>query len=179
MDIITKYENSTSLNQTTKKCSYVDLDLLNWVDLFNSALVPGTAMLFNSLVTIKCIFDSRKRFESSQVGFLGRHNRDTKFAITSISMNAFFLISNLPLCLFNVYKRSIVIDTSNLLAEYITNLIYYASFASVFYISFLTNSLFKKEVLKMIRCSSDNERMSSSRYSSTINTKTRFNQSLV
>lgn len=150
-----------SSNTTNVVCTYVDdiySEVLPLMDLFNSALIPFIILTLTSINTIYNIFKSRSKFSNHQSDNqnISNNNRlptntnrnekfkkDIKFAITLIILNFIYLFFNLPICITNY------IDTTDFI--YILTLyIFYANFATNFWIFFIFNSLFRNELIYLL-----------------------------
>jgi hypothetical protein len=121
----------------------------NWMDLFNSTLVPFFLMIVFTVIMLVKIFHSRVRSTSSRGSNSSASNikkKDINFAFVSISLNVIFLILNLPIIVFGLITSQLSDD-----AIYILNIItinlFYINFGSLFVINFCVNHIFKREVL--------------------------------
>jgi hypothetical protein len=73
-------------------------------------------------------------------------SRDTKFAITSITLNLFFFIFNCPIVLHSILSNYLNLDDFiKFTVVTITSFVYYLNFATIFYINIFVNSIFKIE----------------------------------
>jgi hypothetical protein len=152
-------------------CLLIDDNAINWMDLFNSTLVPFSLMIIFTSITIKIIFHSRRKLArlntSSNLRYpidqtdnctSNYHNssmmtrkRDIKFAITSITLNSIFLILNVP---FGIY--SLVIGYTDLdskttrLLDTCLLLVYYMNSGTVFFINWAVNSVFRYELYRSL-----------------------------
>ena len=161
-DLITDEDNSqNNSNNTNVVCTYVDdlySEVLPLMDLFNSALIPFIVLTLTSINTIYSIFKSRSKFSNHQSDNqnISNNNRlptntnrnekfkkDIKFAITLIILNIIYLFFNLPICITNY------IDTTDF-AYILTLYIFYANFATNFWIFFIFNSLFRNELIYLL-----------------------------
>ena len=73
-----------------------------------------------------------------------RLKKDIKFAITSITLNALFIVLNLPLNVFELMK------INSDLREYFYFVFFFGSCVN-FYVLFFSNSIFRKEVVCLFR----------------------------
>ena len=159
------YNNMTSLNETTIVCQEISDDVLSWLDLFNSTVVPFLFMLVFTLVTLKHIFDSRKKAMAHQsnnttvsANTTNISSKDRFFATTSIFLNIFFFITNIPLPVYGLvitYVTNIDLSADYIFSSF-THFIYYLNFASTFFISYFTNSIFHKAFWETLSNNSDN-----------------------
>ena len=146
-----KIETINSNNSTNNtKCNYYDPNnTLDWLDFFNSILIPFILMIIFTIVSLKSIFNSRKKVRniSSTKNTDKTYVKDTKFATTSIVLNLLFLTLNMPSYVYNIIRMYSDISNENKhLIEAIVFLFYYVNFGSVFFINALFNSLFKQEL---------------------------------
>jgi len=159
--IVSEVENSSfneSLSDVTYECTYIDDvygRVLPLMDLFNSTLIPFIILTCTSIYSIIFIYKSRRRFTSQlhhcdDERRIQIHNKkeklkkDVKFSITLCILNIIFLFYTLPICVTNY------IDTTDFV--YLLTLYwYYASFATNFWIFFLFNSIFRDELLVLLK----------------------------
>ena len=122
---------------------------LNMMVFFQSDLIPFVLMLFLTFITLLKLFNSRKRLNNN----LSRQ-KDVKFAVISVTLNIIFLILTGPHYIFNLvyedYLNTMSFDIFISIVS-IKFLLFYSNFASVFFINFAANSLFKNEFYKFIR----------------------------
>ena len=137
-------DDSNETNQTGKtthlECN--SNEVIYWMDFFNSAFLPSILMIIFTTIMIKQLIKSRLKLSK----------KDIRFMFVSIFLNVFFLISNLPIVIFNFIRN--YTDIHDEMSELIFILViipYYVSFADVFFISFFINKYFKNEVLKLLR----------------------------
>ena len=143
------YDNNTSLNETVIVCQGISDDVLSWLDLFNSTVVPFLFMLVITLITLKHIFDSRKKAMAHQsnsttvsANTTNISSKDRFFATTSIFLNIFFFITNIPIGVYPFISN--FNPSTNYIISNFSLFIYYLNFASTFFISYFTNSIFYK-----------------------------------
>lgn len=134
-----------------------------WMDLFNSSLVPFTFMIVLSIAIIIRIKKSRYRSNSMRLTTSTSNSmvpnricrRDRKFAITSITLNLFFLCLSLPSVTLNLlyhYKVGIGDNSqTDFVTSHIVNLFYHGYYASGFYVQFCVNSLFRDTFWSMVK----------------------------
>lgn len=158
-NLVNLLNNSDVNNETTlKSCSLVqsELDLLNWMDLGN-ILVAFVSMSFASIVTIVFIFRSRSRLHGRPTSL--HHNRDLRFAITTISLNLFFLSTNAPYSLYYTifYRLSFISNDKNYyylenkdFANLLTTLIWCFYYCFSFYLQLIVNTIVRGEFFKLL-----------------------------
>ena len=120
-------------------------DIFYYIDLFNSTLMPFIFMVLTSFLLVCKIYKSRSKFQSKSKNNI-KQKKDIKFAISSITLNLIFLFFNLPMCIYQILPVSKVLS-----AYVIFNNLFYTSFSTQFIILFLTNSLFRKQFMKLLR----------------------------
>ena len=132
------------------KCVGLDEEkIVDWMDLFNSTIMPFILMIIFTTITVKRLFESRSKNLS---GHIGIKNRDVKFALTSISLNVFFFLFNLPVCIFHVLTHYIIFDDADFsLLNIIILFCFYLNFGIVFYVNVFTNPLFRNELFVFLR----------------------------
>jgi hypothetical protein len=133
------------------QCNMTTGNILFWMDLFNSTLVPFVLMIFLSCAMIRGIRESRKRMTviNSKTQL-----RDQKFAITTITLNVVFLVFNLPVAIYNLlayYLISMDPNLSYVLQAFSAGLLYQGYYAIGFYVQLIVNSMFREEFLRMIK----------------------------
>lgn len=156
--IYKEYQEVNLSNSSTEieyKCVGLDEEkIVDWMDLFNSTIMPFILMIIFTSITVKRLFESRSKtaVERNLLGHIGIKNRDVKFALTSISLNIFFFLFNLPVCIFHVLTHYIVLDDADFsLLNIIILFCFYLNFGIVFYVNVFTNPLFRNELLIFLR----------------------------
>jgi hypothetical protein len=157
---INTFDNTTNITINRSVCIPTGGDLINWIDLFNSTLVPFFLMIVFTILILKSIFESRKRLKinhlksapnSSAKKTNKNQNRDAKFAITSITLNVMFLITNVPIAFYSIYDFYVTVEPNLDILLYIcTLLLCYINFGSIFFINYYANSMFKEELMSLI-----------------------------
>lgn len=132
--------SSNSSNETN--CVNKSPIVAYYMDLANRVLLPFVFMSISSILLIDSIFKSRCRvrmikYTSKEIEKI---KKDVNFAISSISLNIFYLGLNLP------FSITALLNEYNIWSHNILNL----NFALSFYILF-TNSLFRREFILMIK----------------------------
>ncbi len=131
-------------------------------ELINSiigVLIPFLIMFISNIIIIKTIFKSRKNSISSTTPFNNSNNnnnnvllKDIKFSITSICFNISFFVLNIPLSIYLAFQ--LVVDLDEDEKKNITislSIIYYSHYGTLFYVSYLINSLFRNECLNLFQ----------------------------
>lgn len=132
-------------NQSRECIQDESLKFFWWMDIFNSTLVPFIFMTIPTVATVNVLFKSKQKLSKIT-------KRDYKFAITSICLNIWYFLLNLPITLLFLIESYIQMDeeTRNLI-YIITDMLYHINYGSLFYINCFVNSLFRVEFLSMIR----------------------------
>ena len=136
--------NETFLRCTTINSKFQDISSI--VFFVIQALLSFILMIVFSSLLIVRIFKSRIQMANNK-----RLKKDTKFAVSSLSMNLLFAILNFPNSVA-LYLPSLFSPTSYLLAYYLS----YLSYGCNFYVLMLTNSIFRKELNHFLSKIQDN-----------------------
>ena len=119
------------------------------MDLFNAfqaTFIPFLLMILITVLTARELFISRKKFNKQ------KFRNEIKFIKVLLAMNFFFLVTNLPYSILNVYYYTIgisnFIDTFLYDAFLFLNNIYYSC---DFFVFFMSNRLFREYFFKLIR----------------------------
>lgn len=116
-----------------------------YVELTDTCLIPFVIMIATSLVTIRLLVKSRNSLE--RIGNAGKHrrHRDMKFAISSLTFNLFFVVLKLP------FLVAFLLPLKNMVFPDIAFLLLLINCSSNFFIHFVTNSIFRRELFSSIR----------------------------
>lgn len=120
------------------------------IDLLDSSLLPSVLMFISTSLTLRTIFKSRSKSQNSnhQNEKSKIKSKDIKFAISSISLNVLFFVLNIPLSFHLLTVNFLIIDDYlRKLIYSVCDLLYYINYASVFFLSYFFNIIFKKEFL--------------------------------
>ena len=119
-------------------------ETLNIVYMAESSIIPFIIMFITSLITIKSLWKSRR-----QVGMAinlstqqnKRKNRNSMFALTSLTFNILFIVLKMPLLV------CLTIGFANLSKYFlqVAVFLYLIKFSILFFVNFLINSLFRRE----------------------------------
>jgi len=117
------------------------------LDLINSALLPFFIMTASSCALIHTILKVRLRIiDMRSKKDKKKLRRDIRFGGSSIVLNIFFVILNLPLCVTNIFFPSLDDFTYNIFI-----VVFYAIYCINSYILFFFNSIFRNEFLVMLK----------------------------
>jgi hypothetical protein len=154
--------NQTNTSDTFNSCliqiDYQDI-LVRVMEILNSVIIPFILMFIFTSTTIVFLFHSRKKIthsnfnnNNSATQRNSTHLRDRKFAITSVAVNLFYLISVFPkTCMIVVFFNSNrQMNSEEVIINDFTYSLYFLNFASLFFINILVNHFFRKEFLNML-----------------------------
>jgi hypothetical protein len=180
-----EYENESSIQlliPTEKSCHHKSYMLATfWIDLIISVVLPSFFMFLFSTFTIIRIIKSRHRIlklkyclkerqlnhEKNNLLHISINRRDKIFAISSLLLNFLYLILNLPSVVFYLivyYSHKHQSENTSIYANFIpiVDSLFFLSLLQLFFTSFLTNSLFRKEFFKMFKfCAKYSNRVTS------------------
>lgn len=129
-------------------------DIAAIINFLDSCLIPFIIMIITSILTTRLLIKSRNAV--MRIGQLTkeRKSRDTKYAVSSVTLNVMFIILKLPITIFvilqsfysyyDIYFFRIALLTLNL------------NSSVSFFVHFATNSLFRRELLSFFGMSKDN-----------------------
>lgn len=149
-------------------------DALIVLYLIESALVPFVLMLGASIVIVRSIWMSRRSVERGAAGGKVdrvRRSRDTRFAISSMTFNVLYVAFKMPLTtvnIMNVYNLP-VNDYFNQIAM----LLFFANASTSILVHIGSNSLFRRELLALVRLDKSNAVGSNTNTSNPISRGTR------
>ena len=124
------------------------------MDLVKLIILPFSLMIIFSILLILSIFKSRSRINiNDSIRERKRLFKDIKFSISLISMNLLFILLNLPIEILSFLAKD-YLTFGYLYVAF--GYIYYLASAINFYLIFLTNSLFRKEFLLLLKIKSKN-----------------------
>jgi hypothetical protein len=149
------YTNVNGTNITKASCLFQthSLDaMLSWLQIGN-IVTSFIFMTLASCITIVFIVKSRQRLKTLANGKARKSQvRDIKFAITSISLNLFFLLTNAPNPFYNtiysVYEFPIDQNLEKFLAI-VRSFLLFSYFVFSFYVQLFVNNLVRAEFLKI------------------------------
>jgi len=136
--------NETNQTKTYEKTCLTPRLWMDFIDLFQSTLIPFSFMIIFTSLTIKTVYYSRKSNPNNSIN----KSKDIKFAISSILINILFLLFNLPILIVETMKRNTNIfenlkDFYSII--YLSALFFsYFNTTITFFINYFVNSMFKK-----------------------------------
>ena len=133
-----QYSNATGSNESISICQYPEFYID--IELVISILIPFIAMLVFSILLVKVILQVRLRILNiNNRRDRNRLKKDIKFAVTNISLNIMFICLDLPFFIIVILKMDTII----------LNNFHALTFCMNFYVLFITNSIFRHEILRM------------------------------
>lgn len=146
--------NGTNVTKVTCFFQTTSLsDVLYWLQIGN-VVASFVVMTLASSITVVCIVKSRQRLKSlANVRVRKSQVRDVKFAITSISLNLFFLITNAPLPFYSLIDTNLITNINSDLDYFLSNFVvflWYLYYVFSFYVQLMANSLVRAEFFKML-----------------------------
>ena len=142
--------------ETTFKCKSPGI-WFDFMDLFQSTLIPFLFMTIFTSFTIKTVYESRKkamhqtRINSKEKLKNKLSSKDVKFALISIANNILFLLMNLPyFIIFMLVDYTTLLSNRDNLSKFLFSIEYllvYINLTLTFFINYFVNSIFKKEFL--------------------------------
>lgn len=139
------YQDNSTGNESFICSVQYDFVALQWMDLFNSTIVPFMLMIVLSIALIHTVRASRARVHTT-TGLGSQSKRDKRFAISAISLNLIFFILNMPIVIYDM----VALESGSQFFDYLTNCLFYLYYASSFYVQLTVNSEFKREFLKLL-----------------------------
>lgn len=112
-----------------------------YVQMTMSCAIPFTIMIMTSIVTIRLFWKSRSFLERNGNSFKKR--RITKYAISSIVCNLFFVFFKMSLMMYPLLPSTDFL--------YISIFLFIINCSSTFFIHLVTNSIFRCELLVIFR----------------------------
>lgn len=148
------YQLPPSNPNETRLCSWDDdyYAILGWIDLFNSTIVPFILMLLSTIgISLKLTKSRSKVASSGDSQLKARKKRDLMFAITSISLNMFFLICNIGIVVFSkLGDYGIVSRGRNPYLFAFVIFFLFTNYTGKFYLYLIVNRTFRIELLKLL-----------------------------
>jgi hypothetical protein len=137
-------------NSTKLKCLIPFEKTLQTMDLINSTIIPFLLMIVSTSLTIKSVFDSRKRMRQSRSTNQNNtgnqlRKKDIKFSITSIAFNVIFLILNIPFAIMAQLPANLMPENLDILLIFALFLTY-LNHGMVFFVSVSLNYMFIEEL---------------------------------
>ena len=126
---------------------------------FETCLVPFLAMIITSILIILLLIKSRNSVAQNGQVSRDRKSRDRKYAISSITFNISFIALKLPLAIF--YINLAYFNLNDPVFYKIVYLLYFLKMSMSFFIHILSNSLFRRQFLVLIRLSNETANMKS------------------
>lgn len=122
-------------------------DVLNMIFLIEGSVLPFVILCISSLYTVKLLRDSRKQVATICRSVDKRKKHEIKFAITSIAFNILFIVLKMPLLICSIIGYLVV----NYFVLQFAYLFFLTNYSIGFFIHYASNSLFRSELLLMLR----------------------------
>ena len=122
--------------------------------LLDTFILPFISMIITSALIIRQLYKSRSSIE--RVGNVNkdRRSRDAKYAITSVTLNILFIILKLPYLVF--YTLNAYLFYYNVYFYNISAYLHYLYLSLSFFVHLATNSVFRRELLVLLRLTKEN-----------------------
>jgi hypothetical protein len=149
--------NSSTSIDAIYNCNFMassEVDLLYWLEMAN-VLVSFALMTITSVLTIVFLVRSRQRLLRSSSTIRARRSqiRDVKFAVTSITLNFFYLLTNAPIPFYQLVVINLVRNIESDLDNFLRTLaifLWYMYYVFNFYLQLMVNSLVRAEFFKLL-----------------------------
>jgi hypothetical protein len=145
--------NTLNTNMTNASahldCNFKDYNaqlIASYMDMTMRDILPFTLIFFFSILLIMSIFRARRRVKGTTSDQARRLVRDIRFSVMTLLMNFFLIILSLPFSIILLvpnYKQDLAFD--------ILFYLFYFSYGVNFYVMLITNSLFRNEVISLLR----------------------------
>jgi hypothetical protein len=152
------------MNNVTNQTICLDyaFETAYWMNFFGSLIVPFCLLIFFTVALIVYIKKSRRRVNVAVVSsgnrFIVETSRDTKFVVTSLTLNLIFLILNLPLAVYEILNTLVHLSPEvNLFLINLTVTLWNVFYASDFYVQLAVNSIVRDQFLVLMKFKSQND----------------------
>jgi hypothetical protein len=139
---------------TTFICNLESLPFYQYFYIFyliEGFLAPFLLMFTSSLMIIRGLYKTRKRIEAHENREnKSRRAKDTKFAISSICLDFLFIVLTTPLMLtyiINISSNRILFAFFSVSSALMINL----NFSKSFFVYLVSNSIFRKELIGLVK----------------------------
>jgi hypothetical protein len=131
-------------------CNFPFLSYLNvfiYVLIAQSCAIPFGIMIVSSIITIRLLWKSRGSIE--RIGHVEkkRRSRDIKFAISSVTFNVLFIVFKTPFLIYYLLP----FEFQNYYFYQVEFLLFLINSSGNFFIHLATNSVFRRELLTILR----------------------------
>ena len=133
--IVDNATNATEISVICNNASKVGTDVVYWLYLVASAIVPYPLMVICTVLLMTTIYQSRLRTRTESN--ISKIKRDLKLAITLIGFNLIYIICTLPVSLT---AEGSVIDQFEIDVYLLESWLFYASYGVNFYLLVATNA---------------------------------------
>ena len=116
----------------------------NWFITFHTVEIPFIIMIIFTILTVNSLFKSRRN--SSTTKSTLTKSKDTRFAITSITLNLLFFVLSFPLSMYLILKNFVLLDVDvDYLLSSLFGVLFYFNNAVLLYTNLIVNSTFRNE----------------------------------
>jgi hypothetical protein len=126
--------------------------------LLGSSFLPFIVMMITSLVTIRLLIKSRGTMQLVGITERQRRSRDTRYAISSLTFNFFFITFKMPFLV--AYMILAFTSTVDIYYINVSEVLFFINMSSNFFINLATNSLFRREFLAICRLNKSDREIS-------------------
>ena len=146
----------------TNECHFVSkqIDLyFSFGDMLNRVIVPAVLMIIASISLTISIISSRRKLETKRRFQSAEQRnkiliRDIHLSVTSVILNLVYFSLIMPLPLTILFSDTLSHFDSWFCASFF---LFYLSFTIDFYVVFISNTMFRNEILKMFRKNTRNQ----------------------
>ena len=146
-------KNAANITTTSFQCNLRSLYFYQYffiVFLIQAFLVPFILMFSSSILMIRALYKTRKRIEAHENREnKSRRAKDTKFAISSICLDFLFIVLTTP----HILSFIITISDRNTSNFFLVSsaLVINVNFSKSFFVYLVSNSIFRKEFIGLIK----------------------------
>lgn len=160
-------------NRTWNQCAYPLSSILPVFYLIEASLTPFIVMIITTSLTLNHIYQSRTKLrryslteKENENGILNnvpgaphviateKKTRDFKFAFNSVIFNILFILLTFPSIFVHLYHNKDMYQ--QFIFKMSTFIIFSINFASHFWVHFCVNTIFRNEVLNILRIKKEN-----------------------
>ena len=117
--------------------------------LLEANFIPFLTLTITSILTIRALVKSRNSVERTGNLSKDRKSRDRKYAISSVTFNAMYIVLQIPSAIF--YSLVAFYSYYDSYFNFITNVFFYLNCSLGFFIHMTSNSLFRREFFILFR----------------------------
>ena len=155
-------------NLTSTSCDSLSL-IMPIIYLIESCLIPFGLIIFSTTLIVRILIKSRQKISANLqlTAQMARRNQEYKFAFNSVVLNVLFIVLTFPLLVSYILpvNKTLVFT---LVQKFLYDL-FYLNFALHFWVHLASNSVFRNEILKVLRIKRANN--NNTRFSLTLSQK--------